>query len=283
VSEEIIGNWLNGRNDRDKLIIASKVTGPASRYTHIHEEPTRLDKNNIEKAVNASLKRLQTDYIDLYQIHWPDRETNRFGQWNYYHAPEKDGASIEETLESLDQLVKSGKIRFPGVSNETPWGLSEYLKQSERKKLARIVSLQNPYNLLNRTFETGLSEFTQREQISLLAYSPTAAASLSGKYLNNDRPEGARMTLFPHYKSYKNRQADNAIEKYVTLAKLNNLDPVQMALAFVNSRPFLTSTIIGATNMTQLKSNIASVEIELSKRIVKEIDKIHIAQPNPCP
>ena len=190
-TETIIGNWLNRRNDRDKIIIASKVAASSERMSHIRNGDIRLDRKNIEMAVVASLKRLQTDYIDLYQTHWPDRDSNYFGRLNYFHAPEKDNTAIEETLGVLEDLVRAGKIRHIGVSNETPWGLSEHLRVSRENNWTRIVSIQNPYNLLNRTFEIGLSEFTQRERISLLAYSPTAMATLSGKYLNNRQPRGA--------------------------------------------------------------------------------------------
>lgn len=282
-TEEIIGSWLVKRKDRDKIIIASKVCGYSDRVAYIRDGQVSLDKKNIHAAVDDSLKRLQTDYIDLYQVHWPDRDTNRFGQLNYFHVPAKDRTPIEETLEAMDELVKSGKVRYIGVSNETPWGLSEYLRLSREKDLTRIASIQNPYNLLNRCFEIGMSEFIQREQISLLAYSPTAFATLSGKYLHNQQPKGARMTVFPDYKRYKNPRATIAIEKYTDLAREHSLDPIQMALAYVNSRPFLTSTIIGATNTEQLKTNIASVNMELSKQVIKGIEKIHTSQPNPCP
>ena len=282
-TETIIGNWLRRRDDRDKLIIATKIAAFSERVRHIRNGDMHLNRRNIRAAVHASLQRLQTDYIDLYQIHWPDRDTNYFGSLNYFHAPSKDGAPIAETLDALDELVREGKIRHIGVSNETPWGVAEYLRLSRDNAQARIASIQNPYSLLNRTFEIGLSEFAHREHISLLAYSPTAMATLSGKYLDNRQPAGARLTLFPDYRRYKTREAGPAIEKYVTLARQSGLDPVQMALAYVNSRPFLTSTIIGATSMEQLKINLASVNIELPKDIIKNIEKIHIQHPNPCP
>ena len=282
-TETIIGNWLRHRHDRDKLVIATKVAAYSERMLHIRNGGIRLDRNNIEAALDASLQRLQTDYIDLYQTHWPDRDTNNFGSLNYFHVPEKDHAPIVETLEVLDGLVRKGKIRHIGVSNETPWGVSEHLRLSREQGWPRIASIQNPYNLLNRTFEIGLSEFTHREQISLLAYSPTAMGTLSGKYLNNRQPGGARLTLFPDYKRYKTRESTPAVEKYVSLAQAAGLQPIQMALAYVNSRPFVTSTIIGATAMDQLKMNLASVNIELPKDIIKGIEKIHVQHPNPCP
>ena len=282
-TETIIGNWLCTRNDREKLFIATKVAAYSERMRHIRNGEVCLDRGNIEAAVDASLNRLQTDYIDLYQTHWPDRDTNCFGQLNYFHAPEKDHVPIGETLEVLDDMVGKGKIRHIGVSNETPWGVSQHLLLSKEQGWTRIESIQNPYNLLNRTFEIGLSEFTHREQISLLAYSPTAMATLSGKYLNNSQPRGARLTLFPDYKRYKTREAVPAIEKYVSLAQEAGLHPIQMALAYVNTRPFVTSTIVGATSMEQLKLNLGSVNIELPKDVIKNIEKIHEQHPNPCP
>jgi len=233
--------------------------------------------------LDDSLRRLKTDYIDLYQMHWPDRDTNFFGKLAYFHAPEKDGVPISETLAVLDDLVKQGKIRMIGISNETPWGCAEYLHISKEKKLPRIVSIQNPYNLLNRTFEIGISEFAHREQVGLLAYSPLAFGALSGKYLNNQKPEGARLTLFERFDRYLNPRAIQATEAYVDLAKKNGLDPSQMALSYVSGRPFLTSNIIGATSMKQLKIDIESINVKLSSEIIKEIESIHEKIPNPSP
>lgn len=282
-TEIIIGNWLKKRADRDRLVIASKVSGYSERMSHLRGGNNVLDKKNIEAAIDASLQRLQTDYIDIYQTHWPDRDTNCFGKLNYYHVPGKDHTPIQETMEALEGVVQSGKARYIGISNETPWGVSEYLRISRQKGWSRIVSIQNAYNLLNRSFEIGLCEFAHREHISLLAYSPTAMATLSGKYLNNQQPEGARLTLFPDYKRYKNAQASQAIEQYVKLAGESGLDPIQMALAYVNSRPFLTSSIIGATSIDQLKTNIESINVDLPKEVIKGIEKIHTRYPNPCP
>ena len=283
-TEIILGSWLKKRPDRDKLIIASKIIPAAEFFPDVRNGKNRLDKENIEAAVNASLKRLQTDYIDLYQIHWPERDTNFFSKLNYYHAPQKDGVPIQETLQALGDLVSSGKIRHIGISNETPWGLAEYLRQAERLSLPRIVSIQNPYSLLNRTFEIGLSEFSHREAVGLLAYSPLGFGVLSGKYLHNKKPEGARLTLFgKQYTRYNTGVGVGSTLKYIELAQKYGLEPAQMALAFVNSRPFVTSTIIGATSMEQLETNIASINIELSKELLREIDKLHTAQPNPCP
>ncbi len=283
LTETYIGTWLAKRHDRDKLIIASKVCGQNLFAPYLRNGQAKLDKKNIHQALDASLKRLQSDYIDLYQTHWPDRDTNYFGQLGYYHAPEKDGTAIAETLDVLNGLVKEGKIRMMGISNETPWGCAEYLRAANELNLPKIVSIQNPYNLLNRTFEIGLAEFAHREQTGLLAYSPLAFGVLSGKFLNGARPAGTRLVLWDRFSRYTNPQADAATAAYVKLAQENDLDPAQMALAFVNSRPFLTSNIIGATSMEQLKSNIDSIDIKLPKKIIKAIEAIHEKIPNPSP
>ncbi len=283
LTEQYLGTWLKRRNDRDKLIIATKVCAAADWISYLRNGKNRADKKNIQSALEASLKRLQTDYINLYQIHWPEREANYFGQLGYYHAPGEDGVPIEETLEALAVFVQQGKIRHIGISNETPWGMAEYLRIAHEKGLPRIVSIQNPYSLLNRTFEIGLAEFAHREQAGLLAYSPLGFGILSGKYLHGAKPEGARLTLFDKFTRYTNEQGEKAIHAYVELAKAYGLDPAQMALAFVNSRPFLTSNIIGATTMEQLQSNIASIDIQLEKNLLKEIDAIHVKHPNPNP
>ena len=282
-TETYLGNWLNKRKDRDKLIIASKVCASADWIPYLRNGNAKLDRKNIEAALNASLKRLQTDFLDLYQLHWPERNANYFGKLDYYHVPDKDGVPIEETLGVLNDLVQAGKIRQIGISNETAWGTSEYLRVSTHKNFPRIVSIQNPYNLLNRSFEIGLSEFSHREDVGLLAYSPLAFGVLSGKYLNGAKPEGARITLFEQFSRYTNENGITCTEAYVSLAKASDLDPAQMALAFVNTRPFLTSNIIGATNMTQLKSNIESLDITLTKDVIREIENIHLKQSNPCP
>ncbi len=283
LTETYIGTWLAKRQDRDKLIIASKVCGQDLFVPYLRNGQAKLDKKNIHAALDASLKRLQTDYIDLYQTHWPDRDTNYFGKLGYYHAPAKDGTPIAETLEVMDGLVKAGKIRMVGISNETPWGCAEYLRIANEQNVPRIVSVQNPYNLLNRTFEIGLAEFAHREQTGLLAYSPLAFGVLSGKFLNGAKPANTRLVLFDRFTRYSNPEAISATEAYVKLAQENDLDPAQMALAYVNSRPFLTSNIIGATSMEQLKSNIDSIDIKLPKNIIRAIESIHEKIPNPSP
>ena len=282
LTEEYIGRWLQQRGDREQLIIATKVAAAADWLPYMRNGKNCLDRDNIEQAVNDSLKRLKTDYIDLYQIHWPERDTNFFGKLNYYHAPEKDGIAIEETLEALDALVKAGKIRYIGISNETPWGVHEYLRVSAEKSFPRVVSIQNPYNLLNRTYEIGLAEFAHREQVGLLAYSPLGFGVLSGKYLDNS-PQNARLTLFSRFTRYTNDAAITMTRAYCDLAQEYELDPAQMALAYVTQKPFVTSNIIGATTMAQLKSNIASQDVKLEKELLKKIEALHQQQPNPCP
>jgi len=282
-TEEIIGTWLASRRNRDKVILATKITPPGKNRPWIRGETNKLDRRNIELAVNASLKRLQTDYIDLYQIHWPERNANNFGQLNYTHLPERDGTPIEETLEALQAMIISGKVRHIGVSNETAWGLNEYLQVAEKNAWGRIVSIQNPYSLLNRTFEINLSEIALREQVGLLAYSPLGFGVLSGKYLHGQQPANARLTLYTGFKRYRNEQAVKITAKYVQLALDHGLQPPQMALAFILTRPFLTSVIIGASSVAQLESNIESLESTLSPQILDQIEALHTEQPNPSP
>ena len=283
-TESIIGDWMRQRGNRDRVILATKVAGPGGDWLdYIRGGNNRLDRANIEAAVNGSLKRLQTDYIDYYQVHWPDRPTNCFGQLGYDWPEEDNSVPLAETLGVLDDLVKSGKIRYIGVSNETPWGVMRYLCLSEATGQARIQGIQNPYSLLNRSFEVGLSEITRHEQVGLLAYSPLGFGVLSGKYLHGHQPESARLTLFPDYQRYSNPQAVAATEEYVKLARAFELEPAQMALAFVTSRPFVTSNIIGATTMDQLRCNIASMELSLSSELLEAIDQIHQRYSNPAP
>lgn len=282
-TEEILGSWLQHRRDRERLIIASKVCAASDWVTYLRNGKVRLDRANIEAALDASLRRLRTDYLDLYQVHWPERDANFFGKLGYVHAPEKDGVPIEETLGVLGDLVLAGKVKHIGVCNETPWGVSSWLCVAESRGLPRIVSVQNPYNLLNRTFEIGLAEFAQREHTGLLAYSPLGFGVLSGKYVGGASPDQARLTLFKRFQRYINEQGVSATERYVALARDQGLEPAQMALAFVHSRPFLTSTIIGATTMEQLRSNVASASLTLPPDLLQAIEKIHTELPNPCP
>ena len=281
LTEQYIGTWLARPGNREKIVLASKVAGPG-RMDHIRPNLC-LDRRNVREAVEASLQRLQTDYIDLYQIHWPQRSTNFFGQLTYTPVEEDEQVSIQETLEAMQELVKEGKIGHVGVSNETPWGVARYLQLARQHDLPRIVSIQNPYNLLNRGFEVGLAEFAHREGVELLAYSPLAFGALSGKYLNDQWPEGARMTLYKRFSRYFNENGIKATQAYVNLAKEAGLDPAQMALAFVNDRPFVASNIIGATNLDQLKSDIESIDLVLPEDVLNEIEAIHQSYPIPCP
>ena len=282
-TEQIIGNWFSTRNNRDQIILASKIAGPGEGWVdHIRNGKTHFSREHIEEALNASLQRLKTDYIDLYQLHWPERKTNYFGPLGY--SPQADNYTpIEETLEVLATQVKAGKIRYIGLSNETPWGVMQFLNIADKLNLPSIVSVQNPYNLLNRSYEIGLAEVSWRERCGLLAYSPLGFGVLSGKYLHGRFPTDARLTLFPDYTRYSNPQAISATQQYVELAHEHELNPAQMALAFVNSRPFLTSTIIGATTMEQLRSNISSIEVNLSDETLEVIEAIHTRYPNPSP
>ncbi|MCB1774788.1 MAG: NADP(H)-dependent aldo-keto reductase [Gammaproteobacteria bacterium] len=283
-TETIIGNWLARRKRRDDVIIATKVAGPGRDWLkYIRGGANRLDRDNIRQAVSASLQRLQTDVIDVYQLHWPDRETNCFGKLGYVHPEDDASVPLLETLQVLAELVDEGKIRHVGVSNETPWGVMRLVQMSAEHGLPRPVSIQNPYNLLNRTFEIGLAEIAHRESVGLLAYSPMAFGVLSGKYLAGQRPPGSRLVRFPGYDRYSNVQAQKASHDYVTLARDYGIDPAQMALAYVNSRPFVTSNIIGATSTSQLRSNLKSVDLALGAELLGEIEEIHRRHPNPSP
>jgi len=282
LTEAYIGSWLHRRGGREKVVLATKVAGPADWLDYLRGGP-RLDRANIRAAIDASLSRLRTDYVDLYQVHWPDRPTNYFGELGYRHPPADTGIPLEQTLEALDELVREGKVRHIGVSNETPWGVGRYLQLSQAKGLPRIASIQNPYSLLNRTFEIGLAEYSHREAVGLLAYSPLAFGVLSGKYLGGTRPAGARLTLFDRFTRYSNPEAQQATSEYVALAGRHGLDPAQMALAFVTSRPFVTSNIIGATTLEQLGADIASIDLTLSDELLQAIEAIHRRQPNPAP
>ena len=282
-TEAIIGTWLGARRQRDKIVIATKVAG-RGKMTWLREDRTATRQNaaQIMEAVEGSLKRLQTDYIDLYQLHWPDRPMRVFEGLNYLHV-EGDGHPVDEILGVLGKLVASGKVRFVGLSNETPWGVMSFLRASERHGLPRPVSIQNAFNLVNRTFEIGLSEVAYREQVGLLAYSPLGQGYLTGKYEGGALPAGSRKTLFDRLGRYEKGNGPKAISTYIDLARRHGLDPAQMAIAFDMSRPFVTSTIIGATTMDQLKTDIDAAALSLSPDVVADIDQIHLDYPNPCP
>jgi aryl-alcohol dehydrogenase-like predicted oxidoreductase len=282
-TEEIIGSWLAQHKNRDKIILATKVIGCSNNtWFRDNGEEAKLDAANIKEAVDKSLRRLKTDYIDLYQVHWPDRPLQLFKGLSYVHM-EGVFCSINETLSALADLVAAGKIRHIGISNETPWGTMNYLKENEVNGLPRIQSIQNSYNLLNRSFETGLSEIAHREDVGLLAYSPLGQGYLTGKYQNDSLPQGSRKALFNRLQRYETANAAPAIDRYVKLAKDHNIDPGKMALQFVTSRPFVTSTIFGATTMAQLKSNIDSQNIVLTAELQQAIEDIHLVYSNPCP
>ena len=281
-TEKIIGNWFEQSKKRDQVILASKVCGPMREY--VRGGGNQFGKKNITEALEGSLKRLKTDYIDLYQLHWPERNTNFFGKYGYEHNEnDKDWTPFEEILESLEKFIKQGKIRYVGLSNETAWGLSKFLELSKLKNFPKIMSVQNPYNLLNRTYEIGLAEISIREKSGLLAYSPLAFGYLTGKYRKNKLPKKSRMKLFKDFTRYKNENGQNAIEEYYKISKKFNVDFTQMSLKFCEIQPFVTSVIIGATTMEQLKTNIESVNVTLSSEILNEINKIQKKYPNPCP
>jgi aryl-alcohol dehydrogenase-like predicted oxidoreductase len=282
-TETIIGNWFRERNNRNKVILATKVSGPGLSW--IRGGGLQYTKENISNALQGSLKRLQTDYIDLYQLHWPERNTNYFGKLGYKHqVKEKEWNSIESILRILKQFIDQGKIRYIGLSNESAWGFSKFLELSKLYDLPRVMSVQNPYNLLNRTYEVGLAEISVREQSGLLAYSPLASGVLSGKYRNNQKPEGSRLQLFGDYfPRYAGKSSNLAVEEYFKVAKKYKISLTQLSLAFVNQQPFVTSNIIGATTTKQLKEDIESINIKLSSEIIDEINLVHKKNPNPAP
>ncbi|MDC3385995.1 NADP(H)-dependent aldo-keto reductase [Gammaproteobacteria bacterium] len=284
LTEKYIGSWLKKRNNRDNVIIASKVTGPAPDFSYIRNS-LKIDKKNIEKAIAENLKRLNTDYIDLYQIHWPQRQTNYFGQLNYKYSKENANEVIDnlyESYEALNNLVASGKIRSIGLSNDTSWGAMKFLEISKEKSFSKIVTIQNPYSLLNRSYEINMAEIAEMENIKLLAYSPLGFGVLTGKYINN-KPKDSRLSLWNRFNRYSNKNSKDSTLKYVELAKKYNITPTQLALSFVNQQPFVTSNIIGATNLSQLNENIKSIDLILDEEIISEIESIHLSQPNPAP
>ncbi|MDB4751765.1 NADP(H)-dependent aldo-keto reductase [Flavobacteriaceae bacterium] len=281
-TERIMGNWFQKTGNRSKVVLATKAAGPGSYTAHIRDNMS-FDKRNITEALDNSLKRLKTDYIDLYQLHWPERMTNFFGQRGYVHNPKDTWTdNFEEALEALDDLIKAGKIRHIGISNESPWGLMRYLELS-KKGLPKAITIQNPYSLLTRVFEIGNSEMCMREEIGLLAYSPLGFGRLTGKYRGGHNLDKARLTVFPNMARYNSDQSIEATEHYYQIAKNHGISLTQMALAFVNQQPFLTSNIIGATNLEQLQENIGSIDLTLSKEIMKEIEAVHNKIPIPAP
>lgn len=285
-TETILGNWIAQRGQREKLFIASKIAGPSQGGSHIRDGQTRFTAPEIASAIDGSLKRLQSDYIDLYQLHWPQRPTNFFGKLGYGNAEaqnEQEVTALEETLSALSDEIKKGRIRSIGLSNETPWGTLKFLHLAEKLGLEKFVSVQNPYSLLNRTYEIGMSEIAHYENVGLLAYSPLAFGYLTGKFRHGARPANARVTLFSRFSRYSNAESEWATEQYAQLAERHGLTLTQLALAFIKQQFFVTSTIIGATNLDQLKENIQAFDIDLSAEVLQGIEDIHRKQPNPAP
>ena len=290
-SEEIIGDWLKIKKNRSKMIIGTKVASNhptgigATKLSWVRGggETLRFDKKNINSAIEGSLKRLKTDYIDIYQLHWPERKVGMFGQLDFEYDPNDFRTPIEEVLENLQHLIKSGKVRYVGLSNETPWGILNFLKIAEQKNLPRVMSVQNCYNLLNRVYDIANSEVSIRENCGLLAYSPLAGGRLSGKYMSGNRPENCRYTMWPgRFSRHLTERGELAVTKYVKLAKKHNIEPCTLSNAFVISRPFVTSSIVGATSVRNLEENIKALDLNLSNEILKEIEQIHLSDPNPC-
>ncbi|MDC0060478.1 aldo/keto reductase [Pelagibacteraceae bacterium] len=285
-TEEILGNWFQEKKNRDKIILASKIASKSDGLEWIREGSKNLgfDKKNMNAAIDASLKRLKTDHIDLYQLHWPERKVPKFGQLDFKYDPaDNTWTTIEEVLFNLNELVKDGKVRYVGLSNETPWGMMKFLEVAKQKSLPRMMSIQNVYSLVNRVFDIGHSEVSIKENFGLLAYSPLAGGRLSGKYIGGNNPKNSRYTLWPQrFSRHHTEKGEKAIDKYVSLANKYGIPPSTFANAFVNDRPFVTSNIIGATTMDQLKQNIDSIDLKLSKEILNEIEDIHLSNPNPC-
>lgn len=286
-TERFIGSWLARSGRRQDIVLTSKIIGPPRQRgsgSHIRDGLTRHDRANITAALEGSLKRLRTDYLDLYQLHWPDRTTNIFGQREYPYVEDRYSVAIEESLQVLAELQQAGKIRHIGVSNETPWGVAQFLQKAEQHGLPRIATIQNPYSLLNRLYEGGLSEFSHREGVGLLAYSPLAFGALTGKYLNGARPEGSRLSsVYRTFNRYDSEPASRAIAAYVQLALDYGYTPAQLALGFVARQPFVSSVLTGQTSEAQLLENLGALDIEFTPTLLEQIAHIHALIPNPAP
>lgn len=281
-TEQYIGSWI-AKGNREKVILATKVTGPSPNLTYISDN-LGFSKGRVEEAIDRSLRLLQTDYVDLYQLHWPERKTNYFGRRNFeYDADEQWDDNLQEVTYTLNDLKKSGKIREWGLSNETPWGVMKYLSYADGAGLDRPVSIQNPYSLLNRLYEVGMAEVSIREQIGLLVYSPMAFGLLSGKYHKKSDSKGDRLNKYKSMARYNGTNSYTATEKYLAIAEKHGLSLAQMSLAFINQQPFVVSNIIGATTMDQLAENIGSSEVVLSQEVLKEIEAVQDLIPNPAP
>ncbi|AFJ45918.1 NADP(H)-dependent aldo-keto reductase [Shimwellia blattae] len=283
LTETYVGNWLKKRGVRERVVLASKVSGPSRNNDTSIRPGQMLDRRNIREALDASLKRLQTDYLDLYQVHWPQRATNCFGKLGYSWTDDMPPVTLLETLEALAECQRAGKIRYIGVSNETAWGVMRYLHLADKHELPRIVTIQNPYSLLNRSFEVGLAEVSRYEGVELLAYSCLAFGTLTGKYLNGARPAGARNTLFSRFTRYSGEQSQQAVAAYVAVARRHNMDPAQMALAFVRQQKFVASTLLGATSLAQLQTNVESLNLTLSEEVLAELEAVHQIHTYPAP
>ncbi len=280
-TENIIGNWFEKTKKRKDIILASKVGGPSRKYMRNGENS--FTGKNLENALHGSLKRLKTDYIDLYQLHWPERNVNNFGRLGYEHK-ENDWNKFEDVLENLKKFIEEGKIRYVGLSNETPWGVMNYLQLAKDKDLPRMMSIQNPYSLLNRSYEVGLAEVSIRENIGCLSYSPLASGYLTGKYRNKQFPKGSRMERdFDFWTRYRKPNMEEAVEDYYKISQKFDLDMSQMSIKFCEVQDFMTSVIIGATTMEQLKTNVESVKVNLDSEVIKEINNVQKKYPNPCP
>ncbi|WP_198329669.1 aldo/keto reductase [Psychrobacter cibarius] len=282
-TERFMGTWFNKTKQRDKVILASKI----SPMDFLRDGQTRLNAEHISSAIDGNLQRLQTDYIDIYQLHWPERQANFFSQLGYTEEmasqPLDDLTPFLETIQALNDEIKKGRIRAYGLSNDTAWGLMRYLWEADKNGLIAPITVQNPYSLLNRLYEVAMAEITHRENVGLLAYSPLGFGVLSGKYLDGKRPTGARLTMYDRFARYTNEQALSATAQYAKIAADAGLDMAQMALAFVNSRSFVTSNIIGSTTIEQLKSNIDSIHLTLSSEVLEAIEAVHTQHPNPSP
>lgn len=281
-TEEMIGNWFKKSGKRENVVLATKIGGPNRGLEYMRDD-LQFNAKTLSLSVEKSLQRLQTDYIDLYQLHWPERKSNMFGQRGFKIQEDEWEDNFQQVLENLNVLIQQGKIKNIGVSNETPWGLMRFLEESRKHNLPKIATIQNPYSLLNRTFEVGLSEVCHRENVGLLAYSPMAFGVLSGKFLTGEDHPNARINLFPQFSRYNSENTREASKKYSEIAKDFGLTLTELSLAFIEHQSFVTSTIIGATNLKQLEENINTIAISLSEEILQEIENIQNLIPNPAP
>jgi aryl-alcohol dehydrogenase-like predicted oxidoreductase len=281
-TEKIIGTWFKKTGKRDDIVLATKIAGPNPGLAYIRKNMD-FSPESLVLSLDKSLQRLQTDYIDLYQLHWPERKTNFFGQRGFKVQEDVWEDNIHEVLEILDGFIKEGKIKHIGLSNETPWGIMRFLEESKYHNLPKIKTVQNPYSLLNRQFEVGSAEICLRENVGLFAYSPMAFGVLSGKFLWGEKHPNARINLFPQFSRYNSAQCTEATKRYSEIAKKYDLSLAQVALAFVTQQAFVTSNIIGATTLEQLKENIGSIDVVLSEDIMNEINAVHAVIPDPAP